>query len=149
MLRVIFYRSESGAEPVREWLKELQREDRKTIGRYQDRSVRLAPRHAAYPEDGKGPLGNQVKHQGRYSENVLHGRERYHGAASWVCQKSQETPLNELQTARRRLRNIIGVNMKNKHLGGNFDDFLKEQDLLAGAKQSLLSVCSPSRSRRR
>jgi len=29
VLRVIFYRSESGAEPVREWLKELRREDRR------------------------------------------------------------------------------------------------------------------------
>jgi len=29
VLWVIFYRSESGTEPVREWLKELQREDRK------------------------------------------------------------------------------------------------------------------------
>jgi hypothetical protein len=32
ILRVIFYRSESGAEPVREWLRELRREDRKAVG---------------------------------------------------------------------------------------------------------------------
>lgn len=32
VLRVIFYKSESGAEPVREWLKELRREDRKAVG---------------------------------------------------------------------------------------------------------------------
>jgi hypothetical protein len=29
---VIFYRSESGVEPVREWLKELRKEDQKTEG---------------------------------------------------------------------------------------------------------------------
>ncbi len=31
-LNVVFYRSESGNEPVREWLKELPREDRRQIG---------------------------------------------------------------------------------------------------------------------
>ncbi len=31
-LNVVFYRSESGNEPVREWLKELSREDRRRIG---------------------------------------------------------------------------------------------------------------------
>ncbi len=32
VLRVIFYRSESGIEPVREWLKKLMKEDRKAVG---------------------------------------------------------------------------------------------------------------------
>lgn len=31
-LRVVFYRSASGREPVREWLRGLDREDRKTLG---------------------------------------------------------------------------------------------------------------------
>jgi phage-related protein len=31
-LRVVFFKTEAGAEPVREWLKELDRKDRKTIG---------------------------------------------------------------------------------------------------------------------
>ena len=31
-LRVIFYCTESGNEPVREWLKELPKEERKTLG---------------------------------------------------------------------------------------------------------------------
>ncbi len=31
-LEVFFYRSDSGNEPVREWLKKLSREERKTIG---------------------------------------------------------------------------------------------------------------------
>lgn len=31
-LRVVFFRTAPGAEPVREWLKELERSDRKTIG---------------------------------------------------------------------------------------------------------------------
>src|SRR3990170_4614206 len=32
VLYVVFYRTEAGNEPVREWLKSLQREERKTIG---------------------------------------------------------------------------------------------------------------------
>ena len=32
ILRVVFFRSESGREPVRDWLLELDKEDRKTIG---------------------------------------------------------------------------------------------------------------------
>jgi hypothetical protein len=31
-LEAYFYRSNSGREPVREWLRELEREDRKAIG---------------------------------------------------------------------------------------------------------------------
>jgi len=31
-LQVVFYRSASGNEPVREWLKQLEKEDRKIIG---------------------------------------------------------------------------------------------------------------------
>ena len=32
VLRVVFYRAESGAEPVREWLLSLSRQDRKSVG---------------------------------------------------------------------------------------------------------------------
>ena len=32
ILRIIFYRSEKGNEPVRDWLKELRKEDRRTVG---------------------------------------------------------------------------------------------------------------------
>lgn len=32
LLTVVFFRTESGREPVRDWLKELDKEDRKTIG---------------------------------------------------------------------------------------------------------------------
>jgi len=32
VLTVVFYRTEGGNQPVRDWLKEIKREDRKTIG---------------------------------------------------------------------------------------------------------------------
>ena len=31
-LKVVFYRSEAGNEPVREWLKDLHRDDKRQIG---------------------------------------------------------------------------------------------------------------------
>ena len=32
ILNVVFYKNEAGNEPVREWLKDLPKEDRQTIG---------------------------------------------------------------------------------------------------------------------
>jgi hypothetical protein len=32
ILKVVFYKTESGKEPVREWLKDMPKEDRQTIG---------------------------------------------------------------------------------------------------------------------
>jgi hypothetical protein len=32
VLKVVFYRSEAGNEPVREWLKDLHRDDKRQIG---------------------------------------------------------------------------------------------------------------------
>jgi len=32
ILKVAFYRADSGSEPVRQWLREMTAEDRKTIG---------------------------------------------------------------------------------------------------------------------
>ena len=109
VLRVIFYRSESGAEPVREWLKELQREDRKTIGE----DIKTA--QFGWPL-GMPLIRKMEKGLWEVRSNITDGIARtfftvekdtmvlLHG----FVKKSQETPLNELQTARRRLRNIIG-----------------------------------------
>lgn len=109
VLRVIFYRSESGAEPVREWLKELQREDRKTIGE----DIKTA--QFGWPL-GMPLIRKMEKDLWEVRSNITDGIARtfftvekgtmvlLHG----FVKKSQETPLNELQTARRRLRNILG-----------------------------------------
>ncbi len=45
-ISAFFYRTEAGREPVRDWLKELSKEDRRLIGGDQDSRVRLAYRHA-------------------------------------------------------------------------------------------------------
>lgn len=109
VLRVIFYRSESGAEPVREWLKELQREDRKAVGE----DIKTA--QFGWPL-GMPLIRKMEKGLWEVRSTIKDGIARtfftvekdtmvlLHG----FVKKSQETPLNELQTARRRLRNILG-----------------------------------------
>ncbi len=104
VLKVVFYRSEAEHEPVREWLKELPREDKRQIGediktaqlgwplgmpliRKIERDLwevrtRLAARIARvlFTVDGDHMI-------------LLHG----------FIKKSQEIPQNELKTARARL----------------------------------------------
>ena len=109
VLRVIFYRSESGVEPVREWLKELRKEDRKAVGE----DIKTA--QFGWPLGM--PLVRKIeKGLWEVRSNITDGIARtfftvekntmvlLHG----FVKKSQETPPNELQTARRRLRNILG-----------------------------------------
>ena len=109
VLRVIFYRSESGAEPVREWLRELRREDRKAVGE----DIKTA--QFGWPL-GMPLIRKIEKGLWEVRSNIRDGIARtiftvekdtmvlLHG----FVKKSQETPSNELHTARRRLRNILG-----------------------------------------
>jgi hypothetical protein len=56
---LIFFRTLSGSEPVREWLKELPVEERQAIGRDLLRAQwQMARGNAAVPRDGRRPLGN-------------------------------------------------------------------------------------------
>jgi phage-related protein len=109
VLRVVFYRSESGSEPVREWLKELQKEDRKAIGE----DIKTA--QVGWPLGM--PLIRKVERDlWEVRSNITAGIARtfftvekdtmvlLHG----FIKKSHEIPLNELRTARRRMRNIFG-----------------------------------------
>lgn len=109
VLQVIFYRSESGVEPVREWLNELRKEDRKAVGE----DIKTA--QFGWPL-GMPLIRKIEKGLWEVRSNITNGIARtfftvekstmvlLHG----FVKKSQETPPNELQTARRRLRNIIG-----------------------------------------
>ncbi len=109
VLRLIFYRSESGVEPVREWLKELRREDRKAVGE----DIKTA--QFGWPL-GMPLIRKIEKGLWEVRSNITDGIARtfftvekntmvlLHG----FVKKSRETPPNELHTARRRLRNILG-----------------------------------------
>ena len=106
---MIFYRSENGVEPVREWLKGLRKEDRRTVGE----DIKTAQ----YGWPLGMPLIRRIeKDLWEVKSNITDGIARtfftvergtmvlLHG----FVKKSQETPPKELQTARRRLRNILG-----------------------------------------
>lgn len=58
ILEVFFFRTDAGAEPVREWLKDLPAIDRKNYWRrYQDGSIWLAFGHAIGGSPGRWHLG--------------------------------------------------------------------------------------------
>ena len=109
VLRVIFYRSESGAEPVREWLKESRKEDRKAVGE----DIKTA--QFGWPLGM--PLVRKIeKNLWEVRSNITDGIARTFFTVeegtmvllhSFV-KKSQQTPPNEFRIARRRLRNILG-----------------------------------------
>ncbi len=107
ILNVVFYKTEAGNEPVREWLKGLLREDRRAIGE----DIKTAQ----YGWPLGMPLIRKIEHGlWEVRSNISTGIARVfftvmdstmvllHG----FVKKSQQTPQNELDTARRRLNNL-------------------------------------------
>jgi len=107
ILDVVFYKTEAGNEPVREWLKSLPREDRRTIGE----DIKTA--QYAWPL-GMPLIRKMERGLWEVRSSISQGIARViftikdsmmillHG----FVKKSQKTPPNELDTARRRLSNL-------------------------------------------
>ena len=105
ILEVVFYRSEVGNEPVREWLKELPRDDKRRIGE----DIKTA--QYGWPL-GMPLIGKIKKDLWEVRTKLKDGIARVfftvdgsnmillHG----FIKKSQKTPQNELNTAKVRLR---------------------------------------------
>jgi phage-related protein len=106
VLRVVFYRSEVGNEPVRDWLKELPRDDKRQIGD-DIKTAQLG-----------WPLGMPLIR--KIDKDLWEVRTRLTGGIARVIftvdgeymillhgfiKKSQKTPQNELKTAMSRLGN--------------------------------------------
>ena len=107
ILDVVFYKTEAGNEPVRDWLKDLPREDRRMIGE----DIKTAQ----YGWPLGMPLIRKIEHGlWEVRSTISTGIPRVfftvmdrmmillHG----FVKKSQKTPQNELETARRRLSNV-------------------------------------------
>jgi phage-related protein len=104
---VVFFQLDSGREPVREWLKDLSRENRKTIGEDIKTlqfgwpvGMPLARKMGDDLWELRSTISSGI---GRtfftlYQEKIvlLHG----------FVKKSQKTPSNELATAKRRLNRL-------------------------------------------
>jgi len=107
ILNVVFYKTEAGNEPVREWLKDMPKEDRQAIGE----DIKTAQ----YGWPLGMPLIRKIE-RGLWEvrSTISAGIARVfftvmdrtmillHG----FVKKSQKTPQNELDTARRRLNNL-------------------------------------------
>lgn len=107
ILDVVFYRTEAGNEPVRTWLKGLNKEDRKIIGT-DLKTVQYG-----------WPLGMPLVR--KIEPRLWEARSRITGGIARVLftvvedkmvllhgfvKKSQKVPLAELATAKRRTRNL-------------------------------------------
>lgn len=107
VLRVVFYRTEAGNEPVREWLKELKQEDRKSIG--QDIKTAQYGWPLGMPlirklEAGLWEVRSRVTQGTARVIFTVDGSMMVllHG----FIKKSQKTPPEDLRTARQRLADL-------------------------------------------
>jgi phage-related protein len=107
ILRVVFFRSESGREPVRDWLLEFDKEDRKTIGE----DIKLV--QFRWPlgmplvrklEAGLWEVRSQLK-GGRTARVCFTVRGNEMALLHAFVKKTERTPLQELELARER-RNL-------------------------------------------
>jgi phage-related protein len=107
-LPAAFYQLPSGREPVREWLKALEEEDRKVVGEgHQGRRIFLADRHAALRSLGKGLWEVRSDLAGGRIARVIFCIVRsqmvlLHG----FVKKTQKTPASDLGLALRRKKEI-------------------------------------------
>lgn len=107
ILDVVFYRTDTGNEPVREWLKGLPREDRKTIGE----DIKTA--QYGWPL-GMPLIRRMERNLWEVRSNISSGIARVlftvKGAIMILLhgfvKKSQKTPSAELNTAPRRLSDL-------------------------------------------
>lgn len=104
LLEVVFYRTDAGNEPVREWLKGLERQDRKTIGE-DIKTVQfgwpLGMPLVRKIEPGLWEVRSSIK---KGIARVLFTLvENNLVLLHSFVKKSQKIPQNDLETARRRL----------------------------------------------
>jgi len=107
VLRVVFYRTEAGTEPVREWLKGLTREDRRAVGQDVKTAQYGWPLGMPLIRKLEPDLWEVRSHLAQGIARVMFTVEGgvmvlLHG----FVKKAQKTPLSDLKTARQRLANL-------------------------------------------
>jgi phage-related protein len=108
VLQVVFYRTEAGNEPVRQWLKDLKREDRRTIGQDVKTAQYGWPLGMPLIRKMEPGLWEVRSHIAQGIARVLFTVEEggvmvlLHG----FVKKSQKTPTGDLRTARQRLADL-------------------------------------------
>jgi phage-related protein len=106
---VVFYRTAAGAEPVREWLRNLSAEDRRTIG------TDLATVQVGWPIGMPlcRPLGAglwEVRSKlanNRIARLVFFVSEGRIGVLHGFIKKTQKTPSTEIALAQKRMKEML------------------------------------------
>lgn len=106
---VLFYRTAAGAEPVRDWLRSLSAEDRRTIG------TDLATVQVGWPIGmplcrslGAGLWELRSRLAGnRIARLVFFMAEGRIGVVHGFIKKSQKTPIAELMLAQKRMKEMM------------------------------------------
>ncbi len=108
-LVAVFYRASSGKEPVREWLKDLPNEERKTVGKD------IATIEYGWPvgmplcRSMKGGLWEVRSSlgRGRISRVLFFNQEAQMVLLHGFIKKTQKTPAGDLQLAEKRMKEVI------------------------------------------
>ena len=106
-LRVVFFRTEAGREPVREWLKALPREERKTIGE-EIKTVQFGwPLGMPLVRKMEPDLWEvRVRLGNRIARVFFTVEEDVMVLLQGFIKKGQKTPKKELDLARKRLAQV-------------------------------------------
>lgn len=108
-LQVVFYKTDSGTEPVREWLKELGRDDRKIIGE-DIKTVQLG-----WPlgmplvrKIDKGLWEIRIQLDRRIARVLFTAHEGMMVLLHGFIKKSKKLPANDLKIAKQRMATLGG-----------------------------------------
>lgn len=130
VLHVRFCKTESGTEPVRDWLRSLPAPDRKNHWcRPQNRAVRLAVGNAAGAKNGAGYVGGAYSSSGANCAHPVYYCGWRHGAVAWFHQEIPVHADSGYRIGAYAIERYEELDMK-KHLGSTLDDFLAEDGTL-------------------
>ena len=138
---VVFYRTAAGAEPVREWLRSLSTEDRRTIG------TDLATLQVGWPIGmplcrslGAGLWEVRSKlANNRIARLIFFVAEGRIGVLHGFIKKTQKTPPAEIALAQKRIKRDDEMSKKNPHWGSTLDEFLDEAGIRETARAEAIT----------
>jgi phage-related protein len=110
ILKVIFYRSETNNEPVREWIKYLSLNDKLIIG--QDiKTVQFGwPLGMPLVRKMESDLWEiRIKLENKIARILFTVKDNQMILLHGFIKKSQKTPIQDLETAKKRLKQIKGL----------------------------------------
>ena len=134
-LEVVFYRTESGNEPVRAWLQGLSKQDKRIIGgdiKTVQYGWPIGMPVVRKMEPGLWEVRCRLDQRIARILFTVKGEKMIllHG----FIKKSQKTPQADLRFDWLKIAQPTWRSDMSKHIGSNFDDFLEEEGVLAEAE---------------